>query len=310
MSTWSRPPPGERFTLYRLVDKDRSQSSSSDMGRRGRTECGCSHGCGEGPLKAGSGADRARTRGGISVPLWGGRKSPPRRPPTLRKCGPLRSKRRPHHEPSLSPGSCNQRSRRPGPRSRKSSLHPPRERPPAHCHPPGSEVDFPGSFPSSDLQHCMLLIGDFSSHTGLWKLMLEVHLGFLDTTWPPPPRDPCRVLNLRTTLQKGAAVPRRARIEDSWTCVALNSGLESNEEEEEDHCRAQPAMFGFPLHVYLVPWSEFPIVPSYPHYPHHPCPTLPRNKPVNQLSGFSLGSAHGSSHCLFAGDHAPSNPKP
>jgi len=22
------------------------------------------------------------------------------------------------------------------------------------------------------------------------------------------------------------------------------------------------------VHVYVVPWSEFPIVPSYPHYPH------------------------------------------
>jgi len=23
-----------------------------------------------------------------------------------------------------------------------------------------------------------------------------------------------------------------------------------------------------PLDSYVVPWSEFPIVPSYPHYPH------------------------------------------
>ena len=22
------------------------------------------------------------------------------------------------------------------------------------------------------------------------------------------------------------------------------------------------------VYVYVVPWSEFPIVPSYPHYPH------------------------------------------
>ena len=22
------------------------------------------------------------------------------------------------------------------------------------------------------------------------------------------------------------------------------------------------------MYVYVVPWSEFPIVPSYPHYPH------------------------------------------
>ena len=34
-----------------------------------------------------------------------------------------------------------------------------------------------------------------------------------------------------------------------------------------------PPAFGFPLtldavYVYVAPWSEFPIVPSYPHYPH------------------------------------------
>ena len=27
------------------------------------------------------------------------------------------------------------------------------------------------------------------------------------------------------------------------------------------------------VYVYVVPWSEFPIVPSYPHYPHPACPT-------------------------------------
>jgi len=25
------------------------------------------------------------------------------------------------------------------------------------------------------------------------------------------------------------------------------------------------------VYVYVVPWSEFPIVPSYPHYPHSRC---------------------------------------
>jgi len=37
-----------------------------------------------------------------------------------------------------------------------------------------------------------------------------------------------------TTSQKCAAVPRRARIEGSKTCVSLNSRLESNKEEEEE----------------------------------------------------------------------------
>jgi len=39
------------------------------------------------------------------------------------------------------------------------------------------------------------------------------------------------VLKLRTTTsQKCAAIPRRARIQGSWTCVSLNSRLESNKE--------------------------------------------------------------------------------
>ena len=25
------------------------------------------------------------------------------------------------------------------------------------------------------------------------------------------------------------------------------------------------------VYVYVVSWSEFPIVPSYPHYPHYRC---------------------------------------
>jgi len=33
------------------------------------------------------------------------------------------------------------------------------------------------------------------------------------------------------TLQKCEAVPRRARIEGSYTCASLNSRLESNKEE-------------------------------------------------------------------------------
>ena len=41
------------------------------------------------------------------------------------------------------------------------------------------------------------------------------------------------VLNLRKSfLQKCEAVPRRARVEGSSTCVSLNSRLESNEEKE------------------------------------------------------------------------------
>jgi len=26
------------------------------------------------------------------------------------------------------------------------------------------------------------------------------------------------------------------------------------------------------IYVYVVPWSDFPTVPSYPHYPNHPPP--------------------------------------
>jgi len=34
------------------------------------------------------------------------------------------------------------------------------------------------------------------------------------------------------------------------------------------------------VYVYVVPWSEFPIVPSYPHYPHE---TRPRRNPQLQM---------------------------
>ena len=40
------------------------------------------------------------------------------------------------------------------------------------------------------------------------------------------------VLGSRVSTHKCEAVPRRARIQGSYTCVSLNSGLESNEEEE------------------------------------------------------------------------------
>ena len=40
------------------------------------------------------------------------------------------------------------------------------------------------------------------------------------------------VLNLRTTIQKRAALPRRAHIQGSWSFASLNSRLEMNEEEE------------------------------------------------------------------------------
>ena len=47
----------------------------------------------------------------------------------------------------------------------------------------------------------------------------------------PPAR--VSVLNLRTTTsQKCEALPRRARIEGSQTCVSADSRLESNKEEE------------------------------------------------------------------------------
>ena len=36
-----------------------------------------------------------------------------------------------------------------------------------------------------------------------------------------------------TTLQKCEAVPRRARIQGSWTFVSLNSGLEGKSNKEE-----------------------------------------------------------------------------
>ena len=42
-------------------------------------------------------------------------------------------------------------------------------------------------------------------------------------------------MNLRTsTMQKCEVFPRRARIQGSYTCVSLNSRLESNKEEEEE----------------------------------------------------------------------------
>ena len=47
-------------------------------------------------------------------------------------------------------------------------------------------------------------------------------------------------------------------------------------------CRASPTRIGFlydssyqstldAVYVYVVPWSEFPIVPSYPDYPQYGC---------------------------------------
>ena len=38
---------------------------------------------------------------------------------------------------------------------------------------------------------------------------------------------------LNDASQKCEAVLRRARIQGSWSCVSLNSGLERNKEEEE-----------------------------------------------------------------------------
>ena len=64
------------------------------------------------------------------------------------------------------------------------------------------------------------------------------HVRYRDTVSPTTP-PPGTVLDLRTTTsQKCEAVPRRARIQGSWTIVSLNSRLESNrgkEEEEENH---------------------------------------------------------------------------
>ena len=51
----------------------------------------------------------------------------------------------------------------------------------------------------------------------------------------PPAR--VSVLNLRTaTSQKCEALPRRARIEGSQTCVSADSRLESNKEENFSFC--------------------------------------------------------------------------
>ena len=36
------------------------------------------------------------------------------------------------------------------------------------------------------------------------------------------------------------------------------------------------------VYVYVVPWSEFPIVPFYPHHPHH-LPTNSRQSPSTPL---------------------------
>ena len=53
------------------------------------------------------------------------------------------------------------------------------------------------------------------------------------------------VLDVRTIVfQNCEAIPRRARIEGSWTCVSLNSRLEiiQEDEEETEHdrpCRSQ-----------------------------------------------------------------------
>ena len=54
-----------------------------------------------------------------------------------------------------------------------------------------------------------------------------------------------RVTPDTTSSLKCAAVPRRARIEGSWTFVSLNSRLESNEEEEGSHT-------GYPEPTYPV----------------------------------------------------------
>ena len=46
--------------------------------------------------------------------------------------------------------------------------------------------------------------------------------------------------------QKCAAVPRRARIEGSKTCVSPNSRLESNKEEEEGRASSNPVSEAIP----------------------------------------------------------------
>jgi len=43
------------------------------------------------------------------------------------------------------------------------------------------------------------------------------------------------MISTTTTAQKCEAVPRRARIDGSQTFVSLNSRLDSNEDEEDQH---------------------------------------------------------------------------
>ena len=52
-----------------------------------------------------------------------------------------------------------------------------------------------------------------------------------DSRWEPS----CSTA-VPATLQKCAAVPRRARIQGSWSCVSFSSRLESNKEGEEGTC--------------------------------------------------------------------------
>ena len=54
------------------------------------------------------------------------------------------------------------------------------------------------------------------------------------------------------TLQNGEAVPKWARIQGSWTCVSLESRLESsNEEKEKDSASGQAPLDEGLLLVFL-----------------------------------------------------------
>jgi len=45
------------------------------------------------------------------------------------------------------------------------------------------------------------------------------------------------------------------------------------------------------VYVYVVPWSEFPIVPSYPHYPHFQVPDNMKRCVVNNCTFAGFWSA-------------------
>jgi hypothetical protein len=51
------------------------------------------------------------------------------------------------------------------------------------------------------------------------------------------------------------------------------------------------------VYVYEVPWSEFPIVPSYPHYPHR-CTCCPDAYMLVTVEPHALGFLYFIKHCF------------